>query len=84
MNRKYPDKPSQAVQRAAEMPILRHSVAEPFDITKSEVVIWLAQQPQILRAMFDFYRDRGAIVFDKEAGNWHGRNFESEKFLQGR
>ncbi len=50
----------------------RHHGSSPFDIKQSEVVKWLCDQPEILQALFDFYRERGAIIYDVESGTWRG------------
>jgi hypothetical protein len=62
---------------AAQMPPLPHSVegAETFDITKSQAAQWLAQQPEILQAMFHFYVNSGSIWFSKETKTWQGSNY---------
>jgi len=53
------------------MPALFHTLPrEDFDHAKSEVLNWLRQQPEILNAMFDYYKDTGAIVFRN--GRWQG------------
>ncbi len=57
------------------MPPLRHQLQdEEFDESKSEVINWLSQQPEIRRAMFDYYRTTQAIMFDKDSGTWKGRD----------
>lgn len=63
--------PSRSISVAAKMPRLLHA-SEPFDIKKSEVLKWLCDQPEILQTLFDYYRDRGAITYDKENGTWRG------------
>jgi hypothetical protein len=72
MNRKFNrSKASRALKRAAQMPPLRHTQrGHEFDIAKSEVVRWLCEQPEILLAMFNHYKDQGAIVF--RDGHWQG------------
>jgi hypothetical protein len=72
MKRKMLENPGRAMRVAATMPECKHSNVEPFDIHKSEVVKWLIAQPEILQAMFNFYHDRGAIVFDQEQRLWRG------------
>jgi hypothetical protein len=70
-------KPTKANLAAAQMPPLPHSVegAETFDITKSQAAQWLAQQPEILQAMFHFYVNSGSIWFSKETKTWQGSNY---------
>jgi hypothetical protein len=64
--------PSKALLSAAQMPPLQHKTQEPFDIRKSPAVKWLTDRSEILQAAFDYYKDRGAIVFDKNTGTWKG------------
>jgi hypothetical protein len=72
MIRKYdPKKASHALKRAAQMPTLFHTLpGEEFESSKSEVVRWMIEQPEILDALFHYYKDKGAIVFAN--GRWHG------------
>ena len=74
MKRKFNrEKATHAFKRVAQMPPLLHSLpGEEFDIMKSEVVRWLRDQPTILQAMFDYWKDSGAIVFNRETGQWKG------------
>ena len=68
-------KASHAMKRAAQMPALFHSLPDQdFDSAKSEVVRWLCEQWEIRQAMFDYYKDKGAIVFDRAIGKWKGCN----------
>jgi hypothetical protein len=80
MKRKYnPEKATAAVRAATKMPPLRHQLPdEPFDIEKSEVAKWLSEQPEILKSMFAYYHDKGAIVFDQESKTWQGNDFQAE------
>src|SRR5262249_24205815 len=65
------DKATKALKQAARMPSLFHSLPDQgFDIMKSEVVCWLVEQPEIRQAMFNWYKDKGAIVF--RDGRWQG------------
>jgi hypothetical protein len=64
-------KHSKAWKCAASMPPLHHTLPDQaFDSAKSQVLGWMIRQPQILNAMFDWYRYNGAIVF--QDGRWHG------------
>lgn len=69
---------TKAFKAAAKMPAGKrhHADGEDYRIKSSEVVEWLVQQPEILQAMFDYYRDRRhpAILFDHETGTWKGRD----------
>jgi hypothetical protein len=60
------------------MPELRHSVGNSFDITQSEVVSWLIQQPSILQYLFDKVANGAdkCIVYDRERGTWRGTDHE--------
>ncbi len=67
------------------MPPLKHSKDDgAFDITKSDVVDWLCQQPELMQFLFDSVRyavdDRHNhfIVYDKELGMWRGADFEGQ------
>jgi hypothetical protein len=65
------EKASPALKRAAQMPALFHSLPDQeFAVANSEVVRWLIAQPEILNALFGYYKDKGAIVFAN--GRWHG------------
>jgi hypothetical protein len=73
-----PNQATPALKRAAQMPRLFHTLPdEEFDPAKSEVLEWLANQPEIRQvmrqAMFDLCRNRGAIVFRN--GLWVGAEF---------
>jgi hypothetical protein len=69
-------KTSPAMKRAAEMPLLRHFLpGQAFDISKSEVVQWLCDQPEIQQALFNWYKRNGAIVY--EDGQWRGANWRA-------
>jgi len=70
-------KATRALRRAAQMPALFHTLpGQDFDATKSEVLRWLSEQPEIINALFDYYKDSGAIVF--ENGRWRGAENEGE------
>lgn len=79
MKRKFnPEKATKAQLAATLMPALKHSdPTDQFHISKSDVVKWLRDQPAILQAMFNFYKDSGAIIFDKETGLWRGIDFSA-------
>jgi hypothetical protein len=68
-----PEKASRALKRAAQMPALLHTLPDQqFDLTKSEVVRWLIEQPEIQQGLFDWCINRGAIVFDAATHQWKG------------
>lgn len=72
---------SQRLEVAKKMPPLRHSLTQPFDPQKSEVVQWLVNQPEILNYLFDAVRGNGyretAIIFDDKTGTWQGIDYEA-------
>ena len=69
---------------AAQMPPLPHSVegAETFDITKSQAAQWLAQQPEILQAIFDQFHNSGAIWFSNETKTWQGVEYNNRTIFE--
>lgn len=59
------------------MPRLRHSIpGEEFSTDRSEVIAWLLHHPKTKQHMFDLASGSGAIVFDKETKEWHGREVQ--------
>jgi hypothetical protein len=63
--------PSPALKAAAKMPLLDHyHRGEPFDISRSDVVRWLCDQPEIQQALFNYYKRNGLIVYVD--GKWMG------------
>lgn len=55
------------------MPPLHHSVPDSeFDIRKSEVVMWLVREPEVLQWLFNSVMNKKAIVYDPESGTWKG------------
>jgi hypothetical protein len=77
-------KPTKANLAAAQMPPLPHSVerAETFDITKSQAAQWLAQQPEILQAIFDQFHSAGAIWFSNETKTWQGVEYNNRTIFE--
>jgi hypothetical protein len=64
---------------AKQMPELKHKAGEgSFDITKSEVLKWLIQQPDILNYLMDQVKDKGLIKYNPERGTWYGVNYVKE------
>ncbi|MBP1044867.1 hypothetical protein I6N96_01145 [Enterococcus sp. BWM-S5] len=43
-----------------------------FDITKSETVQWLIQQPDILAYVWDQFKQSGDVEFNPKTGKWKG------------
>ncbi len=75
---------TKAILAAAQMPPLPHSVegAETFDITKSQAAQWLAQQPEILQALFNEYRNSGAIWFSQKNKTWQGVEYNNRTIFE--
>ena len=65
-------KQSKAYQCMCQMPSLRHTVGEEFDIETSEAVQWLLAQPEIKQYVFNKANVSGAIIYDPESGSWSG------------
>ncbi len=63
---------------ASKMPPLSNypDKSQPFDVYKSEVIRWLADQPEILNNLFDHAASTKAIVYDKNTDKWVGVNYE--------
>lgn len=69
---------SHAFKVAASMPPLPHSVpGQDFDIKNSEAARWMIDQPEILQMLFNYFRQSGAIIFQKENKTWVGINFQN-------
>lgn len=43
-----------------------------FDITQSETVQWLIQQPDILSYLWDQFKQSGDVEYDSDTGKWKG------------
>jgi hypothetical protein len=54
------------------MPPLPHFARTGFDIMQSEVVDWLAAQPEVRQAVFNWCKNNGAITFDLTERRWRG------------
>jgi hypothetical protein len=66
---------TKGVLRAAHMPPLIHKFPDQdFDEIKSEVIDWLVAQSEIRSQIFNWARDKGAIVF--KDGKWQGALYE--------
>ena len=57
-----------------QMPAREHwpNRNEPFDVLRSEVIHWLARQPDVMDWLFMHLRSRHLIVFDRETNLWQG------------
>ena len=79
MRRKRPEESRGMWWKAAsKMPPLSNHPDKtlPFDVYKSEVIRWLADQPEILNHLFDHAASTKAIVYDKESDKWVGVNYD--------
>ncbi len=85
-NRLAKGEASKQLHSALKMPPLHHKVdvsGGKFDITKSEVSLWLMQQPDIMQYVFTRIKNSGLIVYDSEAGTWQGKDYKEVKFREG-
>lgn len=65
--------PAAKLLTAANMPELYHTMpGKDFDPEESEVLQWIAKQPELLLWLFDAIRAKGLIVFDQDAKTWSG------------
>ena len=58
-----------------QMPPLKHSTGEKFDISQSEAAAWIAKQPEVMQKVFDTARYRGVIRYDSRTGKWRGVDY---------
>jgi hypothetical protein len=64
-----------------KMPALKHRYpGKPFDITKSEVVHWLINQPSVLNYLIDLVsgkdkRKEQLIIYNSDACTWQGIDY---------
>jgi hypothetical protein len=73
MNRKH----SHNLDTARMMPPLRHKLdGQPFDLGASQVLKWIAAQPQLQAWLFERLRNRKLIVFDSAAQKWRGKDWK--------
>ena len=62
---------------AKSMPPLHHTLpGEPFDISKSEVIQWLMDQPDIMQMVFNAVKEK-YIVYDRGTSTWRGIDYEA-------
>jgi len=63
---------SKKLSVARKMPERRHrEIGEDFDIAKSEVIQWIASQPDLLLFVFDQLQNH-EIIYDPELNEWRG------------
>lgn len=56
-----------------KMPELYHRFPnEKYDPTKSEVLKWIKEQPELIEWIFNLVEKRDLVKYDKETGKWHG------------
>lgn len=71
---------SKSFQVASLMPSgLSHhpDKSQSFDVYRSEVISWLAGQPEILQYLFTKIKESGAIKYDPNSQTWGGINSNS-------
>lgn len=55
------------------MPELYHTIpGEVFSLEKSQVIKWLINQPELQQHIFDFVKNNGLIIYDRENKKWKG------------
>ena len=58
------------------MPPLYHTFpGQEFDYKKSEVLNWIAQQPEMLNFVRDQLNSAGYIVYNPDTGQWCGVDY---------
>lgn len=73
-------KVSKLLEIAKKMPPLYHTLpGEEFDVSRSEVVQWLIQQPDILSYISNRVKgDSKLIVYNRETGKWQGVDYDDD------
>lgn len=63
---------------ASKMPPLSNypDKSQPFDVYKSEVIRWMADQPEVLNYLFSQASNTKAIKYDPNTEKWVGVNYE--------
>lgn len=63
-----------------KMPPLYHTLpGQEFDYKKSEVLDWIAQQPEMLNFVREQLKSAGYIKYDRKTGLWIGVDYESDQ-----
>lgn len=63
-----------------KMPLLYHTLpGQEFDYKKSEVLDWIAQQPEMLNFVREQLKSAGYIKYDRKTGLWVGVDYESDQ-----
>lgn len=66
-------KKSKLLDIGKNMPRLYHTLPnEEFDYDKSQVLKWIASQPELLKYMHNKLSNIGYIEYDKTTGTWKG------------
>nr|DAF34244.1 MAG TPA: hypothetical protein [Caudoviricetes sp.]DAS69355.1 MAG TPA: hypothetical protein [Caudoviricetes sp.] len=66
-------KKSKLLDIGKSMPTLYHTLPnEEFDYDKSQVLKWIASQPELLKYMHNKLSNIGYIEYDKTTGTWKG------------
>lgn len=66
---------------AKDMPKLKHKIGEHYNVSKSEVVRWLINQPDIQDYIFRRVTDGGEdalIKYNPDTGEWQGVNYDPD------
>lgn len=63
-----------------KMPPLYHMLpGQEFDYKKSEVLDWIAQQPEMLNFVREQLKSAGYIKYDRKTGLWTGVDYENDQ-----
>lgn len=69
---------SKLLEAAKKLPPSYHKLpGKDFDITKSEAVRWLIDQPDILNWVWNNIKNSGDVIYDPATGLWHGVDYEN-------
>ena len=64
---------SKLLETAKQMPPLYHTIpGQDFDMSKSEVVKWLLEQPEIQNYVWNNIKNSGSVIYDSDTGKWKG------------
>lgn len=70
----------QRLKCIANMPPLYNKLPnESFSFEKSEVMKWLAQQPQLIEYLFSVISRKGFIKYNRETHKWQGVDWEADE-----
>jgi len=49
-----------------------------YDVSKSEVINWLIQQPDILEFLWDQFKQSKDVIYDSANGKWQGVDYHAD------